>query len=132
MLALASVYGPRQRPDGGVVAAFRPRSTANTPPLHGDGRQTRDFVFIDDVVDALVRAAERGGGLVINVGTGVQTTVRELWERIGRGPAWPACRAGPPRRPRPVRRVAGACPHPPGVVAVDRPRRRRRAARDGS
>ena len=86
VLALASVYGSRQRADGGVAAAFRAAVVSErAPTLHGDGRQTRDFVFIDDVVDALVRAAERGGGLVINVGTGVQTTVRELWERIGAG-----------------------------------------------
>lgn len=86
VLALAAVYGPRQRADGGVAAAFASAlASGNAPVLHGDGRQTRDFVFIDDVVDALVRAVERGGGLVINVGTGVQTTVRELWERIGSG-----------------------------------------------
>jgi UDP-glucose 4-epimerase len=84
VLALAAVYGPRQRPDGGVVAAFLSAvETSSAPTIQGDGRQTRDFVYIDDVVDALVRAMERGGGLVINVGTGVQTTVRDLWERIG-------------------------------------------------
>lgn len=85
-LALASVYGPRQRPDAGVVAQFLDAvATGNPPALHGDGRQTRDFVFVDDVVDALVRACERGGGLVINIGTGEQTAIRELWERIGGG-----------------------------------------------
>jgi UDP-glucose 4-epimerase len=95
--ALASVYGPRQRPDGGVASAFRAAVKSAQPPvIHGDGRQTRDFVFIDDVVDALVRSADRGGGLVINVGTGVQTTVRELWERIGAGSGLAAI-AGPAR-----------------------------------
>ena len=52
--------------------------------MHGDGRQTRDFVFVDDVVDAFVRACERGGGLVINIGTGEQTSMRELWDHVGR------------------------------------------------
>ena len=71
-------------PTGEWWQHFRRRSRRPLrPTIHGDGRQTRDFVYIDDVVDALVRAVERGGGLVINVGTGVQTTVRELWERIG-------------------------------------------------
>lgn len=85
-LALGSVYGPRQRADGGVVAAFQAAHAAGEPPtIEGDGRQTRDFVYIDDVVDALVRAGERSSGLVINVGTGEQTTVNELWERLSTG-----------------------------------------------
>ena len=46
--------------------------------VFGDGEQTRDFVFVDDVVDAFVRAATRGGGLVCNVGTGRETSVNEL------------------------------------------------------
>ena len=46
--------------------------------VHGDGRQTRDLLFVDDAVDALVRAGQRGSGLVVNVGTGVQTSVRDL------------------------------------------------------
>ncbi len=102
VLALASVYGPRQRPDGGVVAAFLAAVDSNTAPvLHGDGRQTRDFVFVDDVVDALVRACERGGGLVINIGTGEQTSMRELWDTsIGR--PGPSARRRPPGRPGPT------------------------------
>lgn len=82
-LALGSVYGPRQRPDGGVVAAFVAAATdGRSPVMYGDGRQTRDFVFIDDVVDALVRAGGRGSGLVINVGTGEQTSILELWSKV--------------------------------------------------
>ncbi len=84
-LALGSVYGPRQRPTGGVVAAFVDAArSGDGPVLHGDGRQTRDFVFIDDVVDALVRSASRGSGLVINVGTGEQMSISELWARVAR------------------------------------------------
>lgn len=86
-LAFANVYGPRQRPDGGVVAAFaHALREGAVPTVHGDGRQTRDFLYIDDAVDALVRAAHRGSGLVINVGTGVGTSVRDLWDRMA-GPS---------------------------------------------
>lgn len=85
-MALSSVYGSRQPAGGGVVAAFLAAQQSGVPPcFEGDGRQTRDFVYIDDVVDALVRAGERGSGLVINIGTGVQTTLRELWAEIGGG-----------------------------------------------
>lgn len=82
-LALSSVYGPRQRADGGVVAAFRAAAAAGAAPvITGDGRQTRDLLFVDDAVDAIVRAGERGGGLLINVGTGEQTSLRDLWRAI--------------------------------------------------
>jgi UDP-glucose 4-epimerase len=80
-LVLANAYGPRQDPRGstGVVAAFAGRLLAGEPcTVHGDGTQTRDFVFVDDVVDAFARAAERGSGLLCNVGTGVETSVGTL------------------------------------------------------
>ena len=51
--------------------------------IFGDGEQTRDFVYVDDVVDAFVRAATRGGGLVCNIGTGRETSVNELYARDG-------------------------------------------------
>ena len=91
-LALSNVYGPRQRPEGGVVGAFSHALREGlTPMVHGDGRQTRDFLYIDDAVDALVRAAQRGSGLVVNVGTGVSTSIRDLWSLMagpdGRQPA---------------------------------------------
>ncbi len=79
VLAMTSVYGPRQRPVDGVVAAFAHARALDLPmTIHGDGRQTRDLLFVDDAVDALVRAGHRGGGLIVNVGTGVQTSVRDL------------------------------------------------------
>lgn len=80
-LALANVYGPRQDPHGeaGVVAIFAEKLLRGAPvTVYGDGSQTRDFVYVDDVVDAFVRAATRGGGLVCNVGTGQETSVNEL------------------------------------------------------
>ena len=97
-LAFGNVYGPRQRPDGGVVGAFAHALREDiTPLLHGDGRQTRDFLYVDDAVDALVRGAQRGSGLVINVGSGVGTSIRDLWDMVagpsGRAPA-PSPRRG--------------------------------------
>jgi UDP-glucose 4-epimerase len=87
-LALANVYGPRQDPHGeaGVVAIFAGRLlSGQVCTIFGDGTQTRDFVFVDDVVDAFVRAAERGSGLLANVGTGVETSVNELYDAMARG-----------------------------------------------
>jgi UDP-glucose 4-epimerase len=80
-LALANVYGPRQDPHGeaGVVAIFASKMLAGLPAtIFGDGSQTRDFVFVDDVVDAMVRASIRGGGLVLNIGTGKEVSVTYL------------------------------------------------------
>jgi UDP-glucose 4-epimerase len=54
-----------------------------TPTIYGDGRQTRDYVYVGDVVDAALRAAGHDGG-VYNVGTGVETSVLELYEEIRR------------------------------------------------
>jgi len=84
-LALANVYGPRQDPHGeaGVVAIFAGRLLAGEPcTVFGDGEQTRDFVFVDDVVDAFVRGADRGDGLLVNVGTGVETSVNHLYRTM--------------------------------------------------
>ena len=86
-LALANVYGPRQDQHGeaGVVAIFAGRLLSGDPCLiYGDGKQTRDFVFVDDVVDAFSRAAERGSGLLCNVGTGTETSINELYAAMAR------------------------------------------------
>ncbi|XRQ04396.1 NAD-dependent epimerase/dehydratase family protein [Actinomadura welshii] len=81
-LTLANVYGPRQTPEGeaGVISIFTDALLAGRPTkVFGDGSQTRDYVYVGDVVDAFARAAgERGGGRRLNVGTGVETTDREL------------------------------------------------------
>jgi UDP-glucose 4-epimerase len=79
-LRLANVYGPRQEPtlEGGVIAIFLERMRAGEPTqIYGDGRQTRDFVHVDDVVRANIAAAGAGPG-VYNVGSGVETTIAEL------------------------------------------------------
>lgn len=81
-LALANVYGPRQDPHGeaGVVAIFAGRLLSGERcTIFGDGGQTRDYVFVDDVVDAFFRAADRGSGLLCNIGTGTETSVNDLY-----------------------------------------------------
>jgi UDP-glucose 4-epimerase len=80
-LALGNVYGPRQDPHGeaGVVAIFGTAMLEGRPTkIFGDGTSTRDYVFVGDVVDALVRAAEKGDGRRFNIGTGIQTNVLDL------------------------------------------------------
>ena len=81
-IAPANVYGPRQEPQGeaGVVAVFTKALLAGEPTtVFGDGSNTRDYVFVDDVVDAFVRASgSAGSGQRFNVGTGVETSDRAL------------------------------------------------------
>ena len=85
-LRYGNVYGPRQDPHGeaGVVAIFMNRlRDGNVPRIFGDGTQTRDYVYVGDVVAATLAAAEHDGG-VLNVGTGTETSVLDLYERIQR------------------------------------------------
>ncbi len=87
VLALSNVYGPRQDPHGeaGVVAIFSGRLLKRErPTIFGDGGQTRDFVFVDDVVDGFVRAIEKAGGLTVNIGTGEETSVQQLFDTMAR------------------------------------------------
>lgn len=84
VLAMANVYGARQRAEDGVVAAFADALAAGRAPIvHGNGKQVRDFVHVDDTVDAIARSLDRAGGLVINVGTGVATSIIDLWSVMG-------------------------------------------------
>jgi UDP-glucose 4-epimerase len=81
-LRYGNVYGPRQDPHGeaGVVAIFFKRFlSGEQPKVFGDGKQTRDYVYVVDVVRATLAAAERDGG-VYNVGTGRETSVVELFD----------------------------------------------------
>ena len=102
-LALANVYGPRQDLQGeaGVVAIFAGRLLSGEPCLiFGDGKQTRDFVYVDDVVDAFSRAGERGSGLLCNIGTGRRDERQRPLRRHGpqrRGQTAPDLRPGPRR-----------------------------------
>ena len=80
VLRFANVYGPRQDSglEGGVVAIFLERMARAEPTtIFGDGSQTRDFVYVGDVVDALLAAVGHDGG-TFNVGTGRETSVAEL------------------------------------------------------
>jgi len=106
-LALANVYGPRQDPHGeaGVVAIFAQRLVEGvTVTIYGDGEQTRDFVYVDDVVDGFVRAASRGGGLVCNIGTGRETSVNELYRAMAAEAGVDAAPVYAPLRPGEVHR----------------------------
>ena len=85
-LRYGNVYGPRQDPKGeaGVVAIFMNRlREGGTPKIFGDGTQTRDYVYVGDVVAATLAAGEHAGG-VLNVGTGAETSVLDLYDRIQR------------------------------------------------
>jgi UDP-glucose 4-epimerase len=85
-IAPANVYGPRQDPHGeaGVVAIFaQALLEGRSTKLFGDGSNTRDYVFVDDVVDAFVRASgPDGGGQRFNIGTGVETSDRQLHSAV--------------------------------------------------
>jgi len=108
-LALANVYGPRQNPHGeaGVVAIFAAELLAGEPvTVFDDGEQTRDFVYVDDVVDAFVRAASRGGGLVLNIGTGKEVSVNALAAVMAEAAGVDAPPVHAPARPGELRRSA--------------------------
>lgn len=84
-LRYANVYGPRQDPEGeaGVVAIFIQKVLNNEQPIiNGNGRQTRDFVFVDDVVEANLAVMGQQTKGVYNVGTGVETSINELFRMV--------------------------------------------------
>jgi UDP-glucose 4-epimerase len=84
-LRLANVFGPRQDPEGeaGVVAIFLDRILTNQQPLvFGTGKQTRDYVFVDDVVKASILAMDDKAKGIFNIGTAKETNVNELFGLI--------------------------------------------------
>lgn len=86
-LRYANVYGPRQNPHGeaGVVAIFLDRLLSGSQAtINGDGLQTRDYVFVADVVAANVAVLGREGFAVFNVGTGRESTVVEIYDHLAR------------------------------------------------
>lgn len=94
ILRYANVYGPRQNPHGeaGVVAIFASKMVrGETPTINGDGKQTRDYTFVGDVVKANVLALRFNGSNIFNVGTGVENDVNKLFHELSKSLA-PACR----------------------------------------
>jgi len=86
-LRFGNVYGPRQEPHGeaGVVAIFMGfLHEGGEPTIFGDGSQTRDYVYVGDVVESMVAASAFAGGGVFNVGTGTETSVNDLYAAIER------------------------------------------------
>lgn len=84
-LRYANVYGPRQNPHGeaGVVAIFAQRMLAGSQPvIYGDGEQTRDYVYVGDVVRANLAAMDYAGSGIFNVGTARETSVNELFRML--------------------------------------------------
>ena len=88
-LALANIYGPRQEPtsdvglEGQVVAIFTRKMLSRRPcTIYGDGAQTRDFLYVDDAVNAFIAAQDRAGGELLNVGSGVEVSVTELHDKL--------------------------------------------------
>jgi UDP-glucose 4-epimerase len=82
----ANVFGPRQEAnlEGGVVSIFmRELADNGTPRIFGDGKQTRDFVYVGDVAAATLRALDADGG-VFNIGTGIETSVVDLYDAVRR------------------------------------------------
>ncbi len=84
-----NVYGPRQDPSlpySGVISIFRDRAgRGEAPVIYGDGEQSRDFIFVADVIQANLLAARQSGisGKAFNIGTGRATTINRLWEAVG-------------------------------------------------
>ena len=106
-LRYANVYGPRQDPHGeaGVVAIFGQHLLAREPAIiNGDGEQTRDFVYVDDVVRANVLAATTDLQGIYNVGTGIETSVNVLYAYLAKhtasaaAPQYGPAKAGEQRR----------------------------------
>jgi UDP-glucose 4-epimerase len=80
-----TVYGPRQRPDMGFHKFLRAVHLGQPITVYGDGEQTRDFTYVDDIVTANIAAAERGvPGRVYNIGGGSRVSVNHVLEMIGR------------------------------------------------
>jgi UDP-glucose 4-epimerase len=101
-LRFANVYGPRQEAslEGGVIAIFLERLAAGEETtIFGDGKQTRDFIYVGDVVRGVLAAADHAGG-IYNIGTGIETSVNELHAvcrrvtGIDREPEFTEARAG--------------------------------------
>ena len=96
-LRFGNVYGPRQDPHGeaGVIAIFAGATAGRRPvTVFGDGSQTRDYVYVGDVVAAFLAAVDAEVTGAINIGTGIETSVLELVDALGVEPRFEPARAG--------------------------------------
>ena len=85
ILRYANVYGPRQLPkgEGGVIAVFLNRlKTDGTLSVHGDGEQTRDFIYVTDIVAANIAALDRGAQQTIQISTSKKTSINDILKRL--------------------------------------------------
>lgn len=111
-LALGNVYGPRQDPHGeaGVVAIFsRAMLEARPTQVYGDGGQTRDYVYVHDVVDAFVKALSAGNGHRFNIGTGIATSDLALHSLVAAAVGRPDSPGFAPARLGDLRAIALDC-----------------------
>ncbi|MEP6477099.1 MAG: SDR family NAD(P)-dependent oxidoreductase [Actinomycetota bacterium] len=118
-LALGNVYGPRQDPHGeaGVVGIFASKMLAGEAcTIFGDGNQTRDYVFIDDAVHAFVRAIDRGSGKMVNIGTGLETSVNGLYKQLAETIGYTGEPATGPLPPGELRRIVLDISLAPGAI----------------
>ena|SRR5918998_1306484 len=96
-LRFGNVYGPRQDPHGeaGVIAIFAGAAAGGRPvTVFGDGTQTRDYVYVGDVVAGFLAAGDSEATGAVNIGTGVETTVLRLVEALGVTAEYRPARAG--------------------------------------
>ena len=85
ILNLSNVYGPRQDPHGeaGVVSIFSNKYlNGERPVIYGNGEQTRDYIFVQDVISALIKSSKIQEDLFLNIGTGIETSVNQLSESL--------------------------------------------------
>ena len=111
-LRYGNVYGPRQDPGGeaGVIAIFiQEMLEGRQPRIFGDGDQERDFIYVDDVVEANIRAIHRGNNHTLNIATGAGVSVNRLFKSIKDivGYQWGAEHL--PRRPSEVHKISLEC-----------------------
>ena len=121
-LRFGNVYGPRQDPHGeaGVVAIFLGRLREGEPcRIFGDGSQSRDYVYVGDVARATIAALDGDAGGVLNVGTGIATSVLELYE---------VCRRSRDRMPSPSTRQSGPASSGAASSTPSSPQRRSASA----
>jgi UDP-glucose 4-epimerase len=109
VLALGNVYGPRQGAgrSSGVVAEFAAAlRDGRQPVVHGDGRQSRDFVYVTDVAEAFSLACGKADGMVLNIGTGVATSINRVLALVAQAMNVPVKPLWRPELPGEVRESA--------------------------